>query len=1068
MHEGPALSLAQPAGAALAGWRAAALTLLLYPIAAHVGRLFAVQPASATPFDPAAGIAVLSVLLAGGWMLPAVALGALGARLLQIESGAPHAGSALAEMAVSAALVVGATLQAWVGATGLRRFVAQPTSLVENRDVVRLYVAAGVASLIGTAVGNAALWTTGLVPGDDPALDLLVRWAGAFFGIAIVLPIGLALVGQPREAWAQRRVPVGVVLSLATVAVGAGLHAVERWHGERRATTFERDASSAAVLLEAQLRESSQALRALHGAISVSAATDAADIPAAMRDWVAAGRLRALGWAPWLRPDAVPDFEDGVRRAGTAGFRVFDAQSPSPVAVDLPVVPIRALEPLGGPDSTSLGLNQMSIPALRAAIETAARTAEAVASAGIELPQQDAGAPRPMAVTVFRAVSQRRTGGADDLQTPLGVAFATLRPGDALDAVRAGIPAYLTLCIDDVTPDRPPYRLGGDGACDSPGGPRFERPVAFAGRRWMLRVHSRTGELPDARAADVWLFALVGFGATAILGGFLLATTGRARRIETAVRERTAALLAEVGEREAAQTALQESEQRFRNILNNVPMGICYTDLVGNVKLVNPRFCEIVGLSEAELLVLNLLDVTHPDDRADDIHLSKLLVDSEITTYRRQKRYLRPDGVKHVQATVNLLRDAAGVARRLVRVVDDVTEHQKLEDAERAREAAEASNRAKSDFLSRMSHELRTPLNAMLGFAQLLELDPRQPLSDTQRPWVGQIQQAGWHLLEMINDVLDLSRIESGNLRLSNETLNLEELIAATSAMVQADADRRGIAISVMREPGTLSAIGDPTRVKQILINLLSNAVKYNADGGSVHIHVHQVSAQRLEIDVVDSGLGMDDAQLQQLFEPFNRLGREKSKLEGTGIGLVISRRLAELMGGALRVTSTAGVGSTFTLVLPCDNEPDTVRSDFDPMAEEPADYHRRVVHYVEDNETNVEVMRGILAQRPQVELEVSVTGLDGLAGIRARRPDLILLDMHLPDISGMELLRHLKSDPMLAPIPVVVVSADALPEQLVAAEDAGCAAYLTKPVNIAELLRHIDTLLDEMDTRYG
>ena len=675
-----------------------------------------------------------------------------------------------------------------------------------------------------------------------------------------------------------------------------------------------------------------------------------------------------------------------------------------------------------------------------------------------------------MGVLVFQTVPRPHTPDVEaaGAAAPLGLVFAALRPDDHVQAVKAGIAPYLQLCLYDVSQGQTAYRLAGGDACDTASGPRYRRQISYADRRWEIRVSPLDGELPDARAADVWLFALVGLGSTSILGGFLLATTGRARRIETAVRERTAALQAEVTERELAQTALRESEQRFRNILNNVPMGICYTDLRGNVKLVNQRFCELVGQTEAEVLTLNAADFTHPDDRAEDLRLSALLVAGEIPMYRRQKRYVRRDDIASVQTTVTLLRDAAGMPRRLVGVVEDVSEHLKLEDAERAREAAEASNRAKSEFLSRMSHELRTPLNAMLGFAQLLELDPRQPLSSTQLPWVTQIQQAGWHLLEMINDVLDLSRIESGNVRLQTEMLNLDELMDSAQAMVQGDADRRQITVTRGREGGALNAIGDATRVKQILINLLSNAVKYNADGGTVHIASRQISAHTVEISVADSGLGMSEGQLAQLFEPFNRLGREKSNLEGTGIGLVISRRLAELMGGELRVSSTPGAGSTFTLSLPCENEPDTIRSDFDPFGLEPAEYHRRVVHYVEDNETNVEVMRGILAQRPQVELEVSVTGLDGLASIRSRRPDLILLDMHLPDISGMELLRHFKSDPALAEIPVVVVSADALREQMVAAREAGCAAYLTKPVNIAELLHEIDALLEELDTRYG
>ena len=376
-------------------------------------------------------------------------------------------------------------------------------------------------------------------------------------------------------------------------------------------------------------------------------------------------------------------------------------------------------------------------------------------------------------------------------------------------------------------------------------------------------------------------------------------------------------------------------------------------------------------------------------------------------------------------------------------------------------------DRAKSEFLSRMSHELRTPLNAMLGFAQLLELDQRHPLAESQRPWVGQIQHAGWHLLEMINDVLDLSRIESGNLRLMIEPLDLSTLLTGTLPLVEQQARKRGIRISHELASDALRVRGDGTRVKQILTNLLTNAVKYNADQGRIHVAAKAVGAE-VEVSVTDTGLGMTPAQMAELFQPFNRLGRERSAQEGTGIGLVISQRLAELMGGSLRARSVTGQGSVFILTLPMVDSADTVRSSLDELIAQPAQYRRRVVHYVEDNETNVEVMRGVLAQRPQVQMDESITGLDGLAAIRIRRPDVILLDMHLPDISGMELLRHLKADLSTSTIPVVIVSADALASQIDEAMEAGAQRYLTKPVNVAELLAVLDGLLEQADTRWG
>ncbi|MEO5696266.1 MAG: ATP-binding protein [Burkholderiaceae bacterium] len=651
-----------------------------------------------------------------------------------------------------------------------------------------------------------------------------------------------------------------------------------------------------------------------------------------------------------------------------------------------------------------------------------------------------------------------------------GAAFVTLRMDDQMRAVGAAIPPHLDLCLVDATAAQTVQRLAGSEGCETET-PELQhvRSLPFAGRQWEVRISAARADLPDVHSADVWPFALVGLFSIAMLGGFLLIITGRAHRIEIAVHERTVALRAEAREREIAETAMRESEQRFRNILNSVPIGVIYSDLKGAVKQTNPRFLELTGYSESESLTLGLADYTHPEDLPQDIALLAQLVRGEIPMFRRQERYITKLGAEiRVQVTVSVLRDAGDKPRSIVGVVEDITEHLQLEEAERAREAAEASNQAKSEFLSRMSHELRTPLNAMLGFAQLLEMDSRHPLATSQRPWVDQIQQAGWHLLEMINDVLDMSRIESGNLRLQIETLDLREVLAATVSMVEGDARKRGLVISQDLAPGTPTVLGDATRVKQILTNLLSNAVKYNIDAGRIHIGCRSAAAGLVELTVTDTGLGMTADQLAELFQPFNRLGRERSTHQGTGIGLVISQRLAELMGGTLKARSVAGQGSSFILSLPCSDDPDTVRSDLDSLRSVPAEYHGRLIHYVEDNETNVEVMRGILAQRPQVEMQVSMNGLDGVAGIRTLQPDLVLLDMNLPDISGIEVLQRLKADPRTADVPVVVVSADALADQIDAAFDAGCVHYLTKPVSVSELLSIVDHLLEQTDTRFG
>jgi PAS domain S-box-containing protein len=1049
-------------------WAAAfALTVLGYAAAGIAALPLAIPPGYAAPLYPAAGVALASVLIFGRRMLPAIALGALA---ISLWLGLPGHGLDGPVLAMALATAFGATLQAFAGAALVRCYVPQPLSLSEPRDIARFLGTAVVSCPIGAGVANVGLLLLHAVSAADLPFLIGTGFIGNLLGVLIAAPVVLSQFGEPRDAWAPRRLSVGVTLALVTLLLAIGIRQLVQWNHERIQSAFTHDATSAAQALTAQLREPLQALEALHGVFIASDDVSPQEMQVASRAWLQSGTLQALGWSERIARSDVPAFEARVRAEGLPSFAVFDrpgATLPPESAGE--VLAMHYVEPREG-NASALGVNVWSIPPARAAVQLARRTGQPAASAGFRLTQQPPDR-NEAGVVIYQALYTPRFPSAAQRDASFsGVLFVTLRMDAQIAALKAQLPHHLVLCLLDLTPGAPTPHLAGAPGCESRSAElQLTHDFDYAGRRWAVKISSAVSELPNIHSADVWLFALVGLLSTAMLGGFLLIVTGRTRRIETAVHERTAALQAEVRERQAAEGLLRESEQRFRNILNNVPIGVIYTDLRGNVKQTNPRFCELTGYSEDELLGMSLADYTHPEDLLQDIDLMAQLVRGEIPMYRRHKRYIARNGdTVWVQSTVSLLRDAAAKPRSIVGVVEDITEHLKLEEAERAREAAEASNRAKSEFLSRMSHELRTPLNAMLGFAQLLELDPRHPLSEAQRPWVSQIQQAGWHLLEMINDVLDLSRIESGNLRLQIETLELTELVDATVAMVVGEAQRRRITVTQAFAPGTATLLGDATRVKQILTNLLSNAVKYNTEGGDVHIASRAVGSDAVEIVVTDTGLGMTPAQLAELFQPFNRLGRERSAQQGTGIGLVISQRLAELMGGSLQARSVAGQGSAFILRLPCSADPDTVRSDLDALAPVPAEYHRRLVHYVEDNETNVEVMRGILAQRPQVELQVSVTGLDGLAAIRARRPDLILLDMHLPDIGGMELLRHLKQDPHTEGVPVVVVSADALAQQIDAAFEAGCTHYLTKPVNVAELLAVLDNLLEQMDTAFN
>ena len=422
-------------------------------------------------------------------------------------------------------------------------------------------------------------------------------------------------------------------------------------------------------------------------------------------------------------------------------------------------------------------------------------------------------------------------------------------------------------------------------------------------------------------------------------------------------------------------------------------------------------------------------------------------------------------GVAFAAALGGLLLVMTGHTRRI---------EEAMEEARRQRTAAETANRAKSEFLSRMSHELRTPLNAVLGFAQIMEMDQRTPLAPSQSQRVEQIQQAGWHLLDMIDDVLDISRIDTGTMRLHAEPLRIRDELAKTVKLMSDDAGRQGVLLVPPDEiPSEWGVMADAARLHQILSNLISNAIKFNRRGGQVALKVSQGLAENqsptLNIAVEDTGIGMSATQLVQLFQPFNRLGREQSTISGTGIGLVVSRHLALLMGGQIDVQSEEGKGSVFTLTLPALLLPPRQKAVMAPTpplniiealssTATPRDRH---VLYVEDNQANSDVIRAALGARPWVTVSVAPTTEEGLAvlhnRLRGSKPDLILLDVHLPDASGQELLKLIKANPDTVDIPVIMISADAMPEQIDAALATGAACYLTKPVQISELLRQVD-----------
>jgi PAS domain S-box-containing protein len=388
-------------------------------------------------------------------------------------------------------------------------------------------------------------------------------------------------------------------------------------------------------------------------------------------------------------------------------------------------------------------------------------------------------------------------------------------------------------------------------------------------------------------------------------------------------------------------------------------------------------------------------------------------------------------------------------------------------ELENARFTAEKANLAKSEFLSSMSHELRTPLNAILGFAQLMELASPPPAA-AQAKRIAQILQAGWYLLSLINEILDLAVIESGKLSLSKESVSLSELMSECQTMMEPQALQHGVQMSFPRLNNPIFVSADRTRLKQIIVNLISNAIKYNKEHGTVVIECMVSGPKRIRLSIKDTGAGLPPEKLAQLFQPFNRLGQEAAGVAGTGIGLVVSKRLAELMGGVLGVESTVGVGSVFWCELGLGEPPKTLVPNGEastlvlPEALPGAPW--RTLLYVEDNPANMQLVEEVIAEVSGLRLITAADGTLGIELARASQPQVILMDINLPGISGIKALKILRGDPVTAHIPVIALSANAMPRDIEKGLEAGFFRYLTKPIKIAEFMNTLNAALKFAD----
>jgi len=1006
--------------------------------------------ASLAPLSVVLGVTAAAAISRGRWTLPAALAGVLAAELL----GGTGAQAALV---VTGVLGLQAALVGW-----LMRHGDDPDLLqLDNAPRLQRFVlvAAPAAALLGVVAGMLGQWSLDAADALPLARPQLAGAVGRFIadaaGIVVTAPVLLSWLARPQAAWRPRRRLVALPLVALVAVMLPGFDQVARRDDTRLQVRFSRDAELRRVRVQQLLTDPQDAAMALRGVLAAGGDR----LAPALFDQLAGGwmaRVRGLDTMGWL----------ALQPAGKAGG---DAEWVLQHVHALQAGP-RALP---GAQAGADGRLMLS-PALRRAAD------KALAS---DLPVAVPARLRTEAAAAGGAGGAGSAGGAAVGEGSGETALILLQSvpaaggsGPASRLVFAVVDTNRLLAAalpDDDDPNQRvcltdggaagqrPLRLAGPPGCEGDVLASAVRAQPFKATLGEQRFDLLVSEPPTADNrlfTSVWLLALPAVVGAAMLSALLLAISGRLRRIEDRVQDRTAALLAEIDERRQAEARLMVSEQRFRAIFDSVTIGVTLVDPQGLIVQANPAFCTMMGCSAADLLNRPLADIRLPDVHEDDGTAAAVGGDQA-----RRQRYLTADGrVLQVAANLRTLRDTAGEPVGTVGALQDLTQVLRLRDAEREREQAEIASRTKSEFLARLSHELRAPLNAIIGFAQLAGRTDNAGEADSasHQHSLSRIRQAGWHLLDMVNDVLDLSRMEAGALRLTLEPVALADLAQDAVAMVEPAAQQAQVTVELSLSPQAEQVQADPVRLRQVLVNLLGNAIKYNRRGGKVVLRTRPGAVGEVLIEVEDTGIGMSEAQLGELFQPFNRLGRDQSGTpgspgsQGTGIGLVICRKLADLMGGELGVASREGEGSVFSLRLPrpVGEAQRTVVTANAPLV---PSVSIGTVLYIEDNEADIAVMRTLMQQRPGITLVCARTAAQGLAV--AGEADLVLLDLDLPDRPGFDVLRTLQADTRLRSVPVIVVSAESRPQRIDDCFDAGASQFLTKPLDGKQALRAID-----------
>jgi PAS domain S-box-containing protein len=824
------------------------------------------------------------------------------------------------------------------------------------------------------------------------------------------------------------------------LAIGAALVFVA-WFAQRAQALksaeeiFANRARSVVEAIEDRMRDHAQILLGGAGLFDASGSVDRIEWRAYIRRLELARNypgIQGVGYGKVIRPADLPAHVAAVRAEGFPDYAIRPAG-----ARDL-YTPVVYIEPFAGRNLAAFGYDMFTEPTRRKAMQRAAETGKPTMSGKVTLVQETHG-PQQAGFLMYAPVYRWEwpTDTAPERWKALeGFVYSPYRMNDLMDGVLGGRNLDVGFVILDGA-------AGSDDerrmyASDTPANfrPDFRatRIMNFYGHSWTIELYALPGFMEHAALSRADAVPLVGGVLVLLLAGLTFnMSTGRVR----------------------AQELAEEMSWRTRMILETAADGIVTIDQQGTVESFNPAATKIFGYDAAEVVGRNVrMLMPQPYRDEHDGYLANYLRAGEAKMIGRQREVTgrRKDGSTFPMDLAVSETTAAGKII-FIGIVRDITERKRIEqDLQTAKTDAERANNAKSEFLSRMSHELRTPLNAVLGFAQLLQYNPKEPLTKAQTESVRLILSGGKHLLNLINDILDLAKIETGKLSVSIEDADPVQAIEECLPLIDSMAQQRNITIARdIADVGHVRA--DYTRLRQCVLNLLNNAVKYNRDGGGVTITVTAISDRSIRIAVSDTGAGIPRERQNELFRPFNRLGAEARQIEGSGIGLALTRELIALMDGRIGCDSEPDVGSVFWIELPrAGSKPAAACAAESTTVAQSKTSASRIL-YIEDNPTNLELVRMIVRQVPDFELTTAHTGELGIESAKSSVPDVILLDINLPGMNGYDVLRHLRAMRETAHIPVIALTAAATHADMERGMKAGFFRYLTKPLNIAELL---------------